>query len=246
MKKIFTYCFDDWWKPILFWVVSFGLVVISDIIKISDFGYVSYGLLAIALIGLIVSGIYQLIKKRWFKAIFTGLFFGGTIVAFVLYGIFMFFIETVDGDGWADNLTIPENIELYLPKGDGFQIRPDSINDLTKNKLDFELYNSFQPGLYEYDLWVNKIEKGTVYLKAFEITQEYPLSTDRLLKQSSIKINNPTDSILKFGTNGHFTIYEGDWGKPYAAGFEIWFKPDNSGKERKLIDKVYKIEGWMR
>ncbi|NQY09723.1 MAG: hypothetical protein HRT71_09450, partial [Flavobacteriales bacterium] len=100
-----------------------------------------------------------------------------------------------------------------------------------------------QPGLYEYDVWLNKIENGTVYLKAFEITQEYQLSIDRLPKQSSIKVNNQSDKILKFESNGHFTIYEGDWGKPYAARFEIWFKPNNKEKERKLIEK---IEGWMR
>ena len=190
MKKLFTYCFDKWWRPILFWAVAFGLVVINEIIKVNDFGIVSYWILAIALAGLIVSGIYQLIKRRWFKALFTGLFFGGTIAAFVLYGLFMFFIETVDGDGWADNLTIPETIDLNLPKGAGFQTRPDSINALVKNEVDFELYNSFQPGLYEYDVWLNKIENGTVYLKAFEITQEYQLSIDRLPKQSSIKVNN--------------------------------------------------------
>jgi len=246
MKKLFTYCFDKWWRPILFWAVAFGLVVINEIIKVNDFGIVSYWILAIALAGLIVSGIYQLIKRRWLKALFTGLFFGGTIAAFVLYGLFMFFIETVDGNGWADNLTIPENIDLNLPKGDGFQTRPDSINALVKNEVDFELYNSFQPGLYEYDVWLNKIENGTVYLKAFEITQEYQLSIGRLLKQSSIKVNNQSDKILKFESNGHFTIYEGDWGKPYAARFEIWFKPNNKDKERKLIEKIYKIEGWMR
>lgn len=84
--------------------------------------------------------------------------------------MFLFFIETVDGDKWADNLTIPQNIELHVPKGDDFQTRPDSITNLERNRTDFELYNSFQPGLYEYDLWIGKIESGTVYLKAFEVT----------------------------------------------------------------------------
>ena len=75
---------------------------------------------------------------------------------------------------------------------------------------------------------------------------EYALSTDRLPNSSSVKVYNPTDSIKKFGTTSHFTIYEGDWGQPYASRFEVWFKPDNGGKERKLFKKNYKIEGWMR
>lgn len=246
MNRIFTYIFDKWWRPILFWAITFGLVVISEIVKNNDFGNVSYWFLGLGLLILIISTIYQLVKKRWIKAILTMLCFGGTIGAFILYGLFLFFIETVDGDKWADNITIPENIELHIPKGDGFQTRPDSIINLERNKIDFELYNSFQPGLYEYDFWIGKIESGTVYLKAFEITQEYPLSTDRLPKRSSIKVENTTNELMTFRTGNHFTIYEGDWGKPYAARFEVWFKPNNNGQERKLIEKIYKIEGWMR
>ena len=246
MKKIFIYCFDKWWRPILLWAIAVGIVVSNEITKVNSLGIVNYWILTIALLGLIVSIIYQLIKRRWFKALLTGLFFGGTITALVLYVLFIFFIETIDGDGWADNLTIPENIDLNLPKEIEFRNHPDSINTIVKNKIDFELYNSFQLGIYEYELWLNEIENGTVYLKAFEITQEYQLSTDRLPKGSTIKVNNESDKILKFESNSHFTIYEGDWGKPYAARFEVWFKPDNKDKERKLMDKIYKIEGWMR
>jgi len=83
-------------------------------------------------------------------------------------------------------------------------------------------------------------------LRVFEITQDHPLSTDILPERSLVKIYNPTDSIMKFGTKSHFTIYEGDWGQPYAARFEVWFKPDNGKQERKIFTKNYKIEGWMR
>jgi hypothetical protein len=54
------------------------------------------------------------------------------------------------------------------------------------------------------------------------------------------------DPTEKFGAKSGFTIYEGDWGKPYAARFEVWFKPDSKGPERKLAERIYKIEGWQR
>ena len=108
------------------------------------------------------------------------------------------------------------------------------------------MYNSFQPGLYEYDIWINSKERGIAYLKAYEITKNIELSSDRLKKRSSIRIEKTNDSIVRFGTKDIFTIYEGDWGKPYAARFELWFKPDNGGAERKIIEKNYKIEGWQR
>lgn len=49
-----------------------------------------------------------------------------------------------------------------------------------------------------------------------------------------------------FFSEASFTIYEGDWDKPYAARFEVWFVPDSGKPERKLMEKVFKIEGWQR
>ena len=92
-----------------------------------------------------------------------------------------------------------------------------------------------------------------LYLKAFEITQNDPLSVDRLKESSTISVYNSTDSLVMFqmdkGNSKYgrpFTIYEGDWGKPYATRFELWFVPENGGQERKLIVKNYKVEGWQR
>jgi hypothetical protein len=55
-----------------------------------------------------------------------------------------------------------------------------------------------------------------------------------------------TESSERFGAKAGFMIYEGDWGKPYAARFEVWFKPDSGKTERKLAERVFKIEGWQR
>lgn len=247
MKRILIFLFDKWWRPILFWLVAVGLVFTSIIIGGHTFGNVSLILLGIALFGLIASSIFQLFNRRWIKGILTGFLFGGTIIAFILYGILLFFIETVDGDKWADNLTIPTNIQLNNPIDLTTDYRrPDSMLSVTNTNTDLLLYNSFQPGLYEYTFYTGKIESGIVYLKAYEITQEYALSTDRLPERSSVRVYNPTDSVMKFRTKSNFTIYEGDWGKPYAARFEVWFKSDYGGQERKLFQKNYKIEGWQR
>jgi hypothetical protein len=55
--------------------------------------------------------------------------------------------------------------------------------------------------------------------------------------------DNPKQLFL---SNTTFTIYEGDWGKPYAARFEVWFVPDSGKPERKLMQQVFRIEGWQR
>ncbi len=247
MIKLFIYCFDKWWRPILFFVLAIVLIVTSTSIKSETYDTISTTLFGFGLLGLIISTIYQLTKKRWLYGVLTGLLFCLTIGAFLLYAIFMFVSETLEGDKWADNLKIPSNIQLDIPidliKDNQ---RQDSVLDWAKSKPDFQLYNSSQPGLYEFDFWMGKIESGTIYLKAFEITSKHELSTHSLPRRSAVRIYNPTDTILKFGTTANFTIYEGDWGKPYAARFEVWFKPDEGGQERKLFTKNYKIEGWQR
>jgi hypothetical protein len=51
---------------------------------------------------------------------------------------------------------------------------------------------------------------------------------------------------LKFIYESPITIYEGDWGVYYPARFELWFVPDSGQQERKLIEQIFKVEGWMR
>jgi hypothetical protein len=108
------------------------------------------------------------------------------------------------------------------------------------------LLNGMQPGIYGVTYALNPGEPGMVYLKAFEVTQETPLSVNRLEESSKTRMSWSADSTERFGAKAGFTIYEGDWGKPYAARFEAWFKPDSGGAERKLAERVFKIEGWMR
>jgi len=110
----------------------------------------------------------------------------------------------------------------------------------------FDLRVSFQPGIYDSSIWINPGESGTLYLKAFEVTKGTPLSVDRLKERANEWIGWSDDPEELFFSNTHFTIYEGDWGKPYAARFEVWFTPDLGGSDRKLMEKVFKIEGWQR
>ena len=108
------------------------------------------------------------------------------------------------------------------------------------------LLEGMQPGIYGVAFSLNPGEPGVVYLKAFEVTKGTPLSEDRLEAASETRMTWSADPTEKFGAKSGFTIYEGDWGKPYAARFEVWFKPDSQGSERKLAEKIYKIEGWQR
>lgn len=110
----------------------------------------------------------------------------------------------------------------------------------------FRLLPGMQPGIYTVVYALNPGEPGALYLKAFEITQGTPLSVDTLKRTSETRMTWSTNATDRFGAQAGFTIYEGDWGKPYAARFEVWFKPDSGQPDRKLAERNFKIEGWQR
>ena len=246
MKSLIRkYIIQKWWIPTISFFLSVFLFFFASYLQIPN----PYFIGVIGFLFLVIAGIIQLFNKKWLAGILNlGISF---CVVFVI-GIFAFAFMTMfglDNDTFTDNLELPKNVKLNYPidllSGEDFEyLRPTSETE--RKNIDFQLYNSFQPGLYEYDFWTDSNLNGTVYLKVYEITQEVQLSESRLRERSSIRIENANGKLKKFGTNDHFTIYEGDWGKPYGARFEIWFKPENGEKENKVFEKNYIIEGWMR
>lgn len=117
---------------------------------------------------------------------------------------------------------------------------------IKQGKPAFNLWSTLNPGIYDSEIWVNPGEPGMLYLKAFEITKGTPLSVSRLVERSNEWVGWSDNPDELFFSNTSFTIYEGDWGKPYAARFEVWFTPDSGAQDRKLTEKVFKIEGWQR
>ncbi len=108
------------------------------------------------------------------------------------------------------------------------------------------LRRSSQPGTYNSQIWVNPGEPGMVFLKAYEVTRGTRLSARSLRGRSNEWVGWSDDPRQLFLSNTHFWIYEGDWGKPYAARFEVWFAPDSGAGKRKLTENIFKIEGWQR
>lgn len=243
IKKITCYILNKWWISLLFVLLSILLFGISETIRNTFFSNFCFGLSLLCMLILFISSCKQLIDKHWINGLFN---LGILVIAFFLFAIIAERFITLDR--FADNLIIPQNIEINKPinlESDG-SIRPDSILNLKKCKIDFSLYNSFQPGEYQFDFWVGKLEKGKVFLKAFEITTNTELSKPYLKQKSSINIYNQSDSLIRICSKNDFTIYEGDWGKPYAARFEVWYKKENSQEIKMLFTKNYIIEGWMR
>ena len=137
-------------------------------------------------------------------------------------------------DYYGANKKIPENIEISEPISE----KP--------TKEQFDKYNlilshSVQPGIYSYYTDYQSKENGYFFIKAFEITSNDRLSADRIKNKSKIQVDN----FLQGEYEGEFTIYEGSWGDKYGSRIELWFQPLN-GKEYKIIERNFIVEGWMR
>ncbi|MDO4557836.1 MAG: hypothetical protein Q4C47_02595, partial [Planctomycetia bacterium] len=121
----------------------------------------------------------------------------------------------------------------------------ENTGETLNGKETFRILNGMQPGIYVAEYRGNPGEPGRISLRAYEVTREIRLSEKSLEKRSNERIGWSDDPEELFYSLMEFTIYEGDWGKPYAARLEVWFRPDE-GPQRKLTERVFRIEGWQR
>lgn len=144
--------------------------------------------------------------------------------------------------------TISENrVESYRKKG-----MKEPIDFLSKNintkyeHFNFDIYKGKQSWTYLYDVWFKSDQKGNLYLKAFEIETDAPLTLDSLKWKSTIAVDIFGDEITKYSLKSTFSIYEGDSWEKYWGKFEVWFISNENWKEKKLGEKNYIIEWWER
>ena len=195
---------------------------------------------------LVVQGIifiYCLCKKEWWQSVGSAI---GCIVCFIAFYIISFIyliISSSQPDPFGKEHPIPEGMEYEIPLK---EIAPvDLIIDGFSEKECLQVWNDFQGGLYQYSFYYPELPDGDVFLRCFEVTENIELSTSRLRKASTVKVIGHTEFGM-IADKQNFTIYEGDWGDYYAARIEVWYKNARTGKETKLLEKIYRVEGWMR
>ena len=96
-----------------------------------------------------------------------------------------------------------------------------------------------------YDFYYSALPEGDIYLRCFEATKNIPLSEGSIMDESRVS-RSATESFTQLVNKKRFTIYEGDWEDYYAARIEVWHKDASTQKETKLLEKVYRVDGWMR
>ena len=230
-----------WWLfPVLFAAAIFSIAIITPSWT-PMLWVISILLTSVALI---TSWIFLLIFKKWWKFLFS--FIMGTLtVAFFIYLLYLGISLAFNPgpDDFGKKHPVPTWLDYNLPLEEGEE-PPYPIDSIASNSW-LQIWNDFQGGMYMYDFYHPALEEGCIYLRCYEATENIPLSPERISAASMVATPSTT-SFSKVVEKQCFTIYPGDWGDYYAARIEVWHKDAKTGKERKLMEKVYRVEGWQR
>lgn len=149
-----------------------------------------------------------------------------------------------DNDDFGKRHAIPAGLEYNEPMELRDSVLATPADSLATDSY-LQVYNDFQGGMYLYDFHYPSLPAGEIYLMCYEATENIPLSKKRILAKSKVGIAD-TGSFSKLVNKQNFTIYEGEWGDYYAARIEVWHRSAATGKEIKLMEKIYRVEGWQR
>ena len=221
--------FTIWWIPLSINLIVAGIFVIGGFFKrdwIIDFGLLIFYL---NIIGTIISSVVHIVVRKWYLI----------IPQLGITGFLFFYISLIimlsPPDYYGVHKEIPNNIHFDEP----LSVKP--TKDLF-DKDDLILVHSVQPGIYSYHTDYSPSENGYLFIKVYEITSNDRLSEHRMKEKSKIQVDIQTKTILE----GEFTIYEGSWGDKYGSRIELWFQPSDGKNERKITERNYVVEGWMR
>lgn len=199
----------------------------------------------ILLIGNICLWVYYIIKKLG-KAIIGHLLLMGVAAAICFFNMFsvglwwMFNGDLVDNFGKEH--PIPENVEYCEPLS---SFKFDRVDESDDNTSWLQVKEGGQGGIYQYCYYIPEgIDDGEIWLECYEVTDNIQLSKQTITERTVQKIT--ADDKGKYTEPREFTIYEGVWEEYYLARFEVWYIDYETRTKRKLTEKVYKVEGWMR
>jgi len=238
--KIKKYIIKYWWSfPVLsaFFMLTLGLLFTTVPSLLETIVFI---LLFLTLLALPVSWIILLVNRQWLKCLMSLL---ASVLVVCVSWIPLVCAAMTGPDGFGRAYPIPEGLEYNLP------LSTDSNLSLPIDSLDIDSYlqvwTDYDGGVYMYDLYYDALPAGEIFLRCYEATRNIPLSEERIPEESRVSINSTT-SFSKLISRKKFTIYEGDYGDYYAARIEVWHRNAETKREMKLLEKVYRVEGWMR
>lgn len=173
------------------------------------------------------------------KIIFTILIFFSLFLTWIIVSV----NEENSEESKFYDIEIPEKYNFEKPIEFLTNKQIDSLESISLSDEKILVIGNGYNG-YDFYMWHKATEKGKLYVKAFELTQNIELSKTELR-------NGTENEIIELGENhnlykGNSLIYEGTFANYYPVRFELWFKSESSETEKKLTEQNYLIDGWDR
>ena len=239
MKKIML---KYWWALI---VALLTFAVIFDVLIFTSYDIlltIVLGIMLLLCVGIVISWVLLIKNKKLRESIVSFISSMVIIIAFTFISAIMALYGPLT-DNFGKNHSIPEGQDYSIPYEMEFR-QMESADSLNIDSY-LQIQNDIQGGMYLYDFYYGALPAGEIYLKCYEVTENLPLSEERILEASKVSIEHST-SFKQLVSKQKFTINEGEWGDYYAARIEVWHRDADTQHEQKLYEKVYRVEGWMR
>ena len=190
-----------------------------------------------------VSIICCICKKEWRQTVVSAI--TGAVCLIVFSNVSFIFIAFLDllPDTFGKEHPIPEGLRYEIPKSENDDF--EAIADSLPSYGNLQIGDDIQGGIYHYSFYYPELPDGEVFLRCFEVTDNIELSAPRLQNASTVEVKNHSGFGI-IANRQRFTIYEGDWGDYYVARIEVWHRNATTKEETKLMEKNYRVEGWMR
>ena len=127
-------------------------------------------------------------------------FFGSVILNFLNNSVEHMFLD--DEDDFGCNIELPKGTEYSLPK------YKYPWNDSLLKFDNLVIYNQ-SPGVYDYRFCHLFESSGEIYIKAYEVTDNIRLSSERLKNRSTVNVDKG-QQLSCYGPNKAIIIYEGN------------------------------------
>lgn len=202
----------------------------------------------LVILALPVSWFFLTRKKEWRKLAIS---FALSAFIVLTLGVFSIIVSMSSPDGFGRSHPIPLDLQYDIPLKSSnpfiYESKDETAQvDSTDSNTWLQIWdNPGQGGIYKYDFHYGTLPAGEIFLKCYEVTDNIRLSEDRLSVKSKVAVP-ANHSFSKIVGKQEFIIYEGDFGDYYAARIEVWFRDVETGAERKLLEKIYCVDGWMR
>ena len=166
------------------------------------------------------------------------------IIIMAMYFLFASSLFEDKPDTFGKKHPILKEMEYNIPLKEGEVLAEVGDDGFTEDDY-LQVWDGIQGGIYQYRFYYPALPDGEVFLRCFEVTENIALSASRLKDASTVEVKNHTEFGL-IADMQQFIIYEGDWEDYYAARIEVWHRNASTGEETKLLEKIYRVEGWMR